>query len=50
MLRSTTVAKVLLLIRPKKGVETSERLTDLLNSAVFDRSDLDFPQRVRVRA
>jgi len=37
LLRSTNVAKVLLLIRPKKGVETTQRLTDLLQSAVFDR-------------
>ena len=35
------------MIRPKKGVETSQRLTDLLQSAVFDRSDLYFTLLLR---
>jgi len=37
LLRSTNVKKLLLLIRPKKGVETKLRLASLLESKVFDR-------------
>lgn len=37
LLRSTNVKKLLLLIRPKKGVETEARLASLLQSNVFDR-------------
>eukprot|EP00092_Neocalanus_flemingeri_P074463 GFUD01092083.1.p1 GENE.GFUD01092083.1~~GFUD01092083.1.p1 ORF type:complete len:242 (-),score=61.64 GFUD01092083.1:780-1505(-) len=37
LLRSTNVKKLLLLIRPKKGVQTEQRLKTLLSSAVFDR-------------
>jgi len=37
LLRSTNVRRLLLLIRPKKGVQTEQRLKTLLTSGVFDR-------------
>jgi len=37
LLRSTNVAKLYILMRPKKGVETEQRLKVLLSSAAFDR-------------
>ena len=37
LLRSTNVKKLLVLIRPKKGVKTELRLKTLLESSVFDR-------------
>jgi fatty acyl-CoA reductase len=37
LLRSTEVAKIYLLIRPKKGVATQSRLRFLLDTKIFDR-------------
>ena len=37
LLRSTNVAKIYVLIRPKKGVETGLRLKQLLSARIFDR-------------
>ena len=37
LLRSTSVSKIYLLIRPKKGVATQLRLKALLDSKIFDR-------------
>eukprot|EP00090_Calanus_glacialis_P045488 TRINITY_DN847_c0_g1_i3.p1 TRINITY_DN847_c0_g1~~TRINITY_DN847_c0_g1_i3.p1 ORF type:complete len:495 (-),score=113.85 TRINITY_DN847_c0_g1_i3:79-1563(-) len=37
LLRSTNILKLLLLIRPKRGVQTEQRLQTLLSSSVFDR-------------
>ena len=37
LLRSTPVARIFLLIRPKKGVSTKERLQQLLSAPIFDR-------------
>ena len=36
LLRSTPVKKVFLLIRPKKGLDSRERLEELLASKIFD--------------
>ena len=36
-MRSTNVAKIYVLIRPKKGVETGLRLQQLLSARIFDR-------------
>jgi len=42
LLRSTNILKLLVLIRPKKGVQTEQRLQTLLSSSVFDRlRDID---------
>jgi len=37
LLRSTDLQKVFVLIRPKKGVQSEQRLESLLSSSVFDR-------------
>ena len=37
LLRSTDVSKIYLLIRPKKGVATAQRLKVLLETKIFDR-------------
>ena len=37
LLRSTAVSKIYLLIRPKKGVATAQRLKLLLETKIFDR-------------
>ena len=37
LLRSTSVSKIYLLIRPKKGVATQQRLKVLLDSPCFNR-------------
>jgi len=37
LLRSTSVARIYLLIRPKKGVPTQQRLAVLLGTKIFDR-------------
>jgi len=37
LLRSTPVARIFLLIRPKKGVSAKERLQQLLSAPIFDR-------------
>jgi len=37
LLRSTSVARIYLLIRPKKGVPTQQRLAVLLSTKIFDR-------------
>jgi len=37
LLRSTAVSKIYLLIRPKKGVATAQRLKVLLETKIFDR-------------
>ena len=36
LLRSTKAKKVLVLIRPKKGLETKVRLVELLSAKIFD--------------
>ena len=40
LLRSTDLQKVIVLIRPKRNVQTQQRLQTLLSSAVFDRYSL----------
>jgi len=47
LLRSTNVKKLLVLIRPKKGVKTELRLKTLLESSVFDRLKKLDPDRLR---
>ena len=37
LLRSTTLSKIYLLIRPKKGVATQTRLKQLLEARIFDK-------------
>ena len=37
LLRSTDLQKVFVLIRPKKSVQSEQRLETLLSSSVFDR-------------
>ena len=37
LLRTTNVARLYLLIRPKRGVPTHTRLEELLASKLFDR-------------
>jgi len=37
LLRSTEVSKIYVLIRPKKGVQSKQRLEDLLAGRIFDR-------------
>lgn len=37
LLRSTQVSNIFLLIRPKKGVSTKDRLQQLLSAPIFDK-------------
>ena len=37
LLRSTKVKKILVLIRPKKGLETKVRLEELMSAKIFDK-------------
>lgn len=48
LLRSTDVSKICILIRPKKGVQTAERLKVLLNSSVFNRLRESKPEKLEL--
>jgi len=47
LLRVTQVSKIYLLIRPKKGQSTEQRLSVLLNSKIFDWVRKDNPQALK---
>ena len=46
LLRSTTVKKIYLLIRPKKGLQTRVRLEELMSAKLFEELKHDVMARV----